>query len=85
MTAISEFLSPRHSIPFNPSPDEELKKGMTLIVMGDVDDIARAKKVFQRIISMIHIEMPHGIGTHLTAVRSYSLIRPEVCEKNFKP
>ncbi|MCF8080976.1 MAG: potassium channel protein [Desulfobacterales bacterium] len=33
-------------IRFNPSPDEELKKGMTLIVMGDVDDIARAKKFF---------------------------------------
>jgi voltage-gated potassium channel len=33
-------------IQFNPSPDQELKKGMTLIVMGDVDDIARARKIF---------------------------------------
>lgn len=33
-------------IKFNPSPDQELNKGMTLIVMGDVDDIARARKIF---------------------------------------
>lgn len=33
-------------IKFNPSPDQELKKGMTLIVMGEVDDIARATKIF---------------------------------------
>ena len=33
-------------IQFNPSPDQELKKGITLIVMGDVDDIARARKIF---------------------------------------
>ncbi|MEW6672444.1 MAG: potassium channel protein [Thermodesulfobacteriota bacterium] len=33
-------------IQFNPSPDQELKKGLTLIVMGDVDDIARARKIF---------------------------------------
>jgi len=33
-------------IQFNPSPDQELKKGMTLIVMGDVEDIARARKIF---------------------------------------
>jgi len=31
-------------IQFNPSADEELKKGMTLIVMGDVEDIARPEK-----------------------------------------
>lgn len=33
-------------IRFNPSPDQQLEKGMTLIVMGDVDDIARARKIF---------------------------------------
>jgi len=33
-------------IQFNPLPDQELKKGVTLIVMGDVDDIARARKIF---------------------------------------
>jgi len=33
-------------IQFNPSSDQELIKGMTLIVMGDVEDIARARKVF---------------------------------------
>ena len=33
-------------IQFNPPHDQELKKGMTLIVMGDVDDIARARKIF---------------------------------------
>lgn len=33
-------------IQFNPPHDQELKKGMTLIVMGDVADIARARKIF---------------------------------------
>jgi len=33
-------------IQFNPPHDQELKKGMTLIVMGDVEDIARARKIF---------------------------------------
>ncbi|MDF1590916.1 MAG: potassium channel protein [Desulfobacterales bacterium] len=33
-------------IEFNPSPEQQLEKGMTLIVMGDVDDIARARKIF---------------------------------------
>lgn len=33
-------------IKFNPLPDQELKKGLTLIVMGDVEDIARARKIF---------------------------------------
>jgi len=33
-------------IQFNPSPDQELKKGMTLIVMGDMEDIVKARKVF---------------------------------------
>ncbi len=31
-------------IEFNPSPSIVLKEGITLIVMGDVDNIARAKK-----------------------------------------
>ena len=31
-------------IEFNPSPSMALKEGITLIVMGDVDNIARAKK-----------------------------------------
>ena len=31
-------------IEFNPSPSQVLKEGMTLIVMGNVDDIARARK-----------------------------------------
>lgn len=33
-------------IEFNPPPSQILKSGMTLIVMGDVVDIERAKKVF---------------------------------------
>ena len=35
-----------NEIEFNPSPDQTLKEGVTLIVMGDVDDITRARKVF---------------------------------------
>ncbi|MBU4463379.1 MAG: TrkA C-terminal domain-containing protein, partial [Proteobacteria bacterium] len=31
-------------IEFNPSPSQVLEEGMTLIVMGEVDDIARARK-----------------------------------------
>jgi hypothetical protein len=33
-------------IEFNPPPDQTLTEGMTLIVMGDVDDIAKARSVF---------------------------------------
>ncbi len=33
-------------IEFNPSPDQILTKGMTLIVMGEVDNIAKARKAF---------------------------------------
>jgi voltage-gated potassium channel len=33
-------------IEFNPNPDQILTKGMTLIVMGEVDDIARARRAF---------------------------------------
>lgn len=33
-------------IEFNPSPNQILIKGMTLIVMGDVEDIVRARKIF---------------------------------------
>lgn len=35
-----------NEIEFNPSEEQVLQKGMTLIVMGDVDDIARARKIF---------------------------------------
>jgi voltage-gated potassium channel len=35
-----------NEIEFNPSPEQILEKGMTLIVMGDVDDIASARKIF---------------------------------------
>ena len=34
-----------NEIQFNPSPEQILEKGMTLIVMGDVDDIASARKI----------------------------------------
>ncbi len=34
-------------IEFNPSHSQVFTEGMTLIVMGEVDDIARAKKAFQ--------------------------------------
>ena len=37
---------PGKEIEFNPSSQEILSPGMTLIVMGDVDNIAKAKKVF---------------------------------------
>ncbi len=33
-------------IEFNPSPSLVLNPGLILIIMGDVDDIARAKKLF---------------------------------------
>ena len=33
-------------IEFNPSPQNILEEGMTLIVMGDVDNIAKARTVF---------------------------------------
>jgi voltage-gated potassium channel len=36
----------KEDIKFNPSPSETLDVGMTLIVMGEVDNIARAKKMF---------------------------------------
>lgn len=36
----------KEDIKFNPSPSETLDVGMTLIVMGEVENIARAKKVF---------------------------------------
>ncbi len=35
-----------NEIEFNPSPEQILEKGMTLIVMGAVDDIASARKIF---------------------------------------
>ena len=35
-----------NEIEFNPPPDQILEKGMTLIVMGEVDDITRARKIF---------------------------------------
>jgi len=35
-----------NEIEFNPPADQTLREGMTLIVMGDVDDITRARKVF---------------------------------------
>ncbi|MCP4370010.1 MAG: potassium channel protein, partial [Deltaproteobacteria bacterium] len=41
------ILAVRHDdgeIEFNPHPSQVLNAGMTLIIMGDVDDIARAKK-----------------------------------------
>ena len=31
---------------FNPHPASELKEGMTLIVMGEIDNIDKAKKVY---------------------------------------
>lgn len=37
---------PGKDIEFNPSSQEVLNPGMTLIVMGDVDNIAKAKKAF---------------------------------------
>ena len=36
----------KEDIQFNPSPSETLDVGMTLIVMGEVENIARAKKAF---------------------------------------
>ena len=36
----------KEDIKFNPSPSKTLDVGMTLIVMGEVENIARAKKVF---------------------------------------
>ncbi|MBU4184965.1 MAG: TrkA C-terminal domain-containing protein, partial [Proteobacteria bacterium] len=33
-------------IEFNPPPSQVFTEGMTLIVMGEVDGIARAKKAF---------------------------------------
>jgi len=33
-------------IEFNPAPSQVFTEGMILIVMGEVDDIARAKKAF---------------------------------------
>jgi voltage-gated potassium channel len=36
----------KEDIKFNPSPSETLDVGMTLIVMGEVENIARAKKMF---------------------------------------
>lgn len=38
--------APGMDLAFNPSSQEILHPGMTLIVMGDVDNIAKAKKVF---------------------------------------
>lgn len=35
-----------NEIEFNPSPEQILEKGTTLIVMGEVDDINRARKTF---------------------------------------
>ena len=43
------ILAVRHDggeIEFNPNPSQVLNAGMTLIIMGDVDDIAKAKKAF---------------------------------------
>jgi len=39
-------LKPGEPIEFNPLPEDTLEPGMTLIVMGDVENCARAKKVF---------------------------------------
>jgi K+/H+ antiporter YhaU regulatory subunit KhtT len=42
-------LAARHDngeIEFNPQPTQVLTPGMTLIVMGEVDNIARARKAF---------------------------------------
>ena len=36
----------KEDIKFNPPPSETLDVGMTLIVMGEVENIAQAKKVF---------------------------------------
>jgi|GEM_PF-3375439 len=36
---------PGEVIQFNPLPEDTLEPGMTLIVMGDVENCARAKKV----------------------------------------
>jgi voltage-gated potassium channel len=38
--------TPGLEMAFNPPPDTKLKDGMTLVVMGDVDDIAQARSVF---------------------------------------
>lgn len=35
-----------HEIEFNPDPSMRLNSGMTLIVMGDMEDIAKAKRMF---------------------------------------
>lgn len=43
------ILGSRHDngeIEFNPSPDKILVKGMTLIVMGEVENIARVREGF---------------------------------------
>ncbi len=43
------ILAVRHDngeIEFNPPASQVLTAGMTLIIMGDVDNIARAKKAF---------------------------------------
>jgi len=37
---------PGGEVLFNPPPDQALTPGMILIVMGDTDDIARARKEF---------------------------------------
>jgi voltage-gated potassium channel len=37
---------PAQEIEFNPNPSMMLKAGMALIVMGEVDNIDRAKKAF---------------------------------------
>ncbi len=37
---------PGDEIIFNPSPDEIIRRGMKMVVMGDVDKIAKARSVF---------------------------------------
>ena len=37
---------PEGEMEFNPSPETVLQTGMTLVVMGDVEDIARARQTF---------------------------------------
>ena len=44
---VSESKSADREIEFNPQPEQVLTAGMTLIVMGSVGEIARAKNAFQ--------------------------------------
>ena len=60
---------PAKELEFNPNSDELLRAGMTLIVMGDIDNIARAKKVFRIRSAKSDINPDPGIRHPLYASR----------------